>query len=110
METDIAKRMVADIEGRHAEIIHLESSIKELHDMFVEMATMIELQGAMMDSVEMHCENALEYVQGSNLEIHQYINLVKEKRAMRLKVIGIGASASVILVLILICAVKFALT
>ena len=68
-----------DIEGRHAEIFSLEASIKELHDMFVEMATMVELQREVLDNIEMCCVAALEYVKGSNDEIYQYIKLNKEK-------------------------------
>ena len=99
-ESAHAKQLVADVEGRHAEIISLEASIKELHDMFIEMSTLIELQGEMMDSIEMHCITALEYVQGSNEEIHQFIKLTKDKRALRLKIIGIGTAVSVVLVIV----------
>ena len=49
-ESEHAKQMCADIEDRHAEIMSLESSIKELHDMFIEMATMVELQGEAMQT------------------------------------------------------------
>ena len=108
-ESAHAKNMCADIEDRHAEIISLEASIKELHDMFIEMATMVELQGAVMDSIEMHCIAALEYVEGSNEEIHQYIKLTKEKRALRLKIIAIGSVVSVVLIIVLICGIKFVL-
>ena len=108
-EAEEAKKQCADIESRHEEIISLEASIKELHDMFIEMATMIELQGEVMDSIEQHCIAALEYVEGSNEEIHQYIKLTKEKRALRLKIIGIGSVVSVILILVLICGIKYAL-
>ena len=91
-----------DIEGRHAEIISLEASIKELHDMFVEMATMVELQGGVLDNIEMHWVSALEYVAGSNDEIYQYIKLSKEKTCLRLKIIDIGSILSIILIIILI--------
>ena len=108
-ETAHARQLVEGIEGRHADIIALEASIVELHDMFVEMATLVQLQGEMMDSIEMHCITALEYVQGGNEEIHQYISLTKEKRALRLKLIGIGSAVSVVLIIVLICGIKFAL-
>ena len=104
-----ARQQCADIESRHEEILSLEASITELHDMFVEMATMVELQGEVMNSIEQHCIAALEYVEGSNEEIHQYIKLTKEKRALRLKIIGIGSAVSIILILVLICGIKYAL-
>ena len=108
-ETAQAKQILADIEGRHVELLRLETTIKELHDMFMEMATTIELQGEMVNCIEQHCERALEYVEGSNEEIHQYIRLTKEKRALRLKIFGAASLASVILIIVLICGVKFAL-
>jgi len=36
MDTAAAKQTLADIEARHADIIKLETSIKELHDMFMD--------------------------------------------------------------------------
>ncbi len=43
-QTAQAKQMLADIEARHNDIIQLEKSIKELHEMFVEMAMLVESQ------------------------------------------------------------------
>ena len=102
-----AKQICMDIEGRHAEIISLEASIKELHNMFVEMAIVVVLQGEVLDNIEMHCVSALEYVAGSNDEIYQYIKLSKEKICLRLKIIGIGSILSIILIIILIGSIKF---
>ncbi len=44
MDTASAKQTLADIEARHADIIKLETSIKELHDMFMDMAMLVESQ------------------------------------------------------------------
>lgn len=43
-ETLQAKQSLADIEARHADIIKLENSIRELHDMFIDMAMLVEQQ------------------------------------------------------------------
>ena len=63
MDTAQAKQTLADIEARHADIIKLESSIKELHDMFMDMAMLVESQGEMIDRIEYHVEHAVDYVQ-----------------------------------------------
>lgn len=44
--TDTAqmKQTLADIEARHADIQKLEKSIVELHEMFVDMANLVESQ------------------------------------------------------------------
>lgn len=43
-ETAQAKQSLADIEARHGDIIKLEKSIKELHDMFIDMAALVQTQ------------------------------------------------------------------
>lgn len=81
METQQAKQTLADIEARHADIIKLENSIRELHDMFMDMAMLVEsqvyapsnsislskkkkiFQGEMIDRIEYHVEHAVDYVQ-----------------------------------------------
>ena len=44
METQQAKQSLKDIEARHNDIIKLENSIRELHDMFMDMAMLVESQ------------------------------------------------------------------
>lgn len=44
MDTQAAKQSLADIEARHEDIMKLENSIRELHDMFVDMALLVESQ------------------------------------------------------------------
>jgi t-SNARE complex subunit (syntaxin) len=43
-DTQQAKQTLADIKARHADIIKLESSIRELHDLFVDLAILVESQ------------------------------------------------------------------
>lgn len=40
----MTKQALNEIETRHNEIIKLENSIRELHDMFVDMAMLVESQ------------------------------------------------------------------
>lgn len=54
METQQAKQTLADIEARHADIIKLENSIRELHDMFMDMAMLVESQVSYQFSVSGH--------------------------------------------------------
>ncbi|CAG0897438.1 unnamed protein product, partial [Darwinula stevensoni] len=62
MDTQQMKQTLADIEARHADIIKLETSIKELHDMFMDMAMLVESQGTTIDNIQYHVEHAVEYV------------------------------------------------
>ena len=54
MDTAAAKQTLADIEARHADIIKLETSIKELHDMFMDMAMLVESQVNMQFKICAH--------------------------------------------------------
>ena len=44
MDSQMTKQALNEIETRHNEIIKLENSIRELHDMFVDMAMLVESQ------------------------------------------------------------------
>jgi t-SNARE complex subunit (syntaxin) len=44
IETKMAKQAMADVEQRHKDIIELERNIKELQDMFIDMALLVEAQ------------------------------------------------------------------
>jgi len=44
VDTNKTKQALNDIEARHNDIIKLESSIRELHDMFMDMAMLVEEQ------------------------------------------------------------------
>jgi len=61
-ETQQAKQSLREIEARHNDIIKLEKSIKELHDIFIDMAILVQSQGEMIDRIEYNVEQASEYV------------------------------------------------
>lgn len=48
IQTEQEKERLADIEARHNDIIKLEKSIGELHDMFIDMAMIVENQVSFM--------------------------------------------------------------
>jgi syntaxin 1A len=61
METKIAKQTLADIEARHNDILKLEQSIKELHDMFMDMAMLVESQVILKQKI-----SRIQYVKCGN--------------------------------------------
>merc|ERR1719275_316462 len=80
MDTAAAKQTLADIEARHADIIKLETSIKELHDMFMDMAMLVESQGEMIDRIEYHVEHAVDYVQTATQDTKKALKYQTEAR------------------------------
>uniref|UniRef100_A0A3Q3GBM4 Syntaxin-1A n=1 Tax=Labrus bergylta TaxID=56723 RepID=A0A3Q3GBM4_9LABR len=60
---NITEQAMNEIETRHNEIIKLENSIRELHDMFMDMAMLVESQGEMIDRIEYNVEHSVDYVE-----------------------------------------------
>lgn len=62
METENQKRMLADVTQRRDQILELERSIKELHDLFVDMALLVQSQGELVDNIERNVTRATDAV------------------------------------------------
>ncbi|XP_021695761.1 syntaxin-1A isoform X3 [Aedes aegypti] len=103
METQQAKQTLADIEARHADIIKLENSIRELHDMFMDMAMLVESQGEMIDRIEYHVEHAMDYVQTATQDTKKALKY--QSKARRKKVLIAVCVAITLIILIVFLAI-----
>lgn len=97
METQQAKQTLADIEARHNDIIKLENSIRELHDMFMDMAMLVEQQGEMIDRIEYNVEQAVDYIETAKMDTKK---AVKYQSKARRKLIMIIVCVVVLLAII----------
>ncbi|XP_035245857.1 syntaxin-2-like [Anguilla anguilla] len=61
-DSQISREALSEIESRHKDIIQLESSIRELHSMFLDIALLVETQGDMTNNIEKNVSSAAEYV------------------------------------------------
>ncbi|XP_076364676.1 syntaxin-1A-like isoform X1 [Tachypleus tridentatus] len=104
METQQAKQTLADIEARHNDIIKLENSIRELHDMFMDMAMLVESQGEMIDRIEYQVEHAKDYIEAAKQDTKKA--LVYQSKARRKKFYIIILAIVLIGVLALIIAIS----
>ncbi|VVC92676.1 unnamed protein product [Leptidea sinapis] len=77
---------LADIEARHADIIKLETSIRELHDMFMDMAMLVESQGEMIDRIEYHVEHAVDYVQTATQDTKKALKYQSKARRKKIMI------------------------
>jgi len=101
MDTAQAKQTLADIEARHADIIKLETSIKELHDMFMDMAMLVESQGEMIDRIEYHVEHAVDYVQTATQDTKKALKYQSKARRKKFIIFGCVLVAAGILALVI---------
>uniref|UniRef100_A0A4W5JT50 Syntaxin 4 n=1 Tax=Hucho hucho TaxID=62062 RepID=A0A4W5JT50_9TELE len=63
IDAKATKQALNEIESRHDEILKLERSIRELHDMFQYLAMEVEAQGEMINRVEANIINSTNYVE-----------------------------------------------
>ena len=61
MDSKEAKKALKAIEQRYDDILKLEKSIKELHEMFHDLALLVESQGEMLDNIEHTTLNTVNY-------------------------------------------------
>lgn len=80
MDEQETKEALSDIEARHDDIVKLEKSIKELHQLFMDMAIMVEQQGDMMDRIEKSVESAGEYVAVAAVDIKNAVEYQTKAR------------------------------
>ncbi|XP_029620088.1 syntaxin-4 isoform X1 [Salmo trutta] len=63
IDAKATKQALNEIESRHDEILKLERSIRDLHDMFQYLAMEVEAQGEMVNRIEANIINSTNYVE-----------------------------------------------
>ncbi|XP_074643286.1 syntaxin-like isoform X2 [Tubulanus polymorphus] len=102
-ETQEAKQSLAIIEARHADIMKLEKSIKELHDMFMDMAMLVESQGEMIDRIEYNVEQSVDYIETAKMDTKKAVKY--QSKARRKKIIIIVCIIVALAIIAIIIAV-----
>ncbi|XP_023784193.1 syntaxin-3 [Cyanistes caeruleus] len=86
MDSQISKQALSEIEGRHKDIVRLESSIKELHDMFVDIAMLVENQGAMIDRIENNMDQSVGFVERAVADTKKAVKYQSEARRKKIMI------------------------
>uniref|UniRef100_H3BHM5 Syntaxin-2 n=1 Tax=Latimeria chalumnae TaxID=7897 RepID=H3BHM5_LATCH len=79
-DSQITRQALNEIESRHKDIMKLESSIRELHEMFMDMAMLVETQGEMVNNIEKNVLNAVEYVEHAKEETKKAVKYHSKSR------------------------------
>lgn len=72
-----SRQALSEIESRHQDIISLESSIKELQEIFADTAMLLEIQGELINSIEKNVTSAAEYTDMSTAETDKALQYKK---------------------------------
>ncbi|XP_062341269.1 syntaxin-1A isoform X2 [Osmerus eperlanus] len=87
MDSNITQQAMNEIETRHTEIIKLEKGIRELHDMFMDMAMLVESQGEMIDRIEYNVEHSVDYVERAVSDTKKAVKYQSKARRKKIMII-----------------------
>ncbi|XP_037835449.1 syntaxin-2-like isoform X2 [Kryptolebias marmoratus] len=76
-DTHISSQALTEIESRHQDIVSLECSINEMHEIFVDTAMLLEIQGELINNIEKNVTSAAEYVVKSKEETNKAVSYKK---------------------------------
>ncbi|KAH6776906.1 syntaxin of plants 111 [Perilla frutescens var. hirtella] len=96
---------VVEIQDRHEAAKEIEKSLLELHQIFLDMAVMVEAQGEQMDDIEHHVMSAAQYTYDGT----KNLKIAKEhqKGSRRCLCVGIILLIAIILLLLIPIATTF---
>ncbi|XP_015077481.1 syntaxin-related protein KNOLLE [Solanum pennellii] len=97
---------VVEIQDRHDAAKEIEKSLLELHQIFLDMAVMVEAQGEKMDDIEHHVVNAAHYVNDGAKNLKTATKYQKSSR----RCMCIGAVILLILILVVIIPIATSFT
>ncbi|CAK7341317.1 unnamed protein product [Dovyalis caffra] len=96
---------VVEIQDRHDAAKEIEKSLLELHQVFLDMAVMVEAQGEQMDDIEHHVLNASHYVKDGTKKLNSAKAYQRSSR--KWMCIGIILLLIIILVIVIPIATSF---
>lgn len=93
-----AKDALNYIENRHKDILRLEQSIKELQQLFFDMAILVEAQGELIDQIEYNVSQAGAYTKEAVKNLRDANKYQKRSRKKMCCIIGILLAVIIIIV------------
>jgi t-SNARE complex subunit (syntaxin) len=91
---DQIKQIYTKVSTKYQDVILLEQSVAELHQMFMDFAILTEEQGELIDQIEHNVKNAKDYVDEANVDIY---NAIESSKSIRKK------QCCIIILVIIIC-------
>jgi t-SNARE complex subunit (syntaxin) len=68
------------VAGKYQDVLTLEASVAELHQMFLDFALLTEQQGELLDQIEYQVRSAADYVEEGNVQVYGAIEYQKKIR------------------------------
>jgi syntaxin 1B/2/3 len=71
---------ISEIQERHDAVKDIERSLMDLHQVFLDMAALVEAQGAQINDIESHVAHASSFVRRGTVELEQAHEIQKDTR------------------------------
>jgi t-SNARE complex subunit (syntaxin) len=98
---DQIKTTYAKVASKYQDVLALEQSVAELHQMFLDFALLTEQQGELLDQIEFQVKQAADYVEDGNVDIYEGIEYQKKVRKKQFWILLIVVIVIVILLKLL---------
>lgn len=90
-----------NVADKYHDVLTLEASVAELHQMFMDFALLVEKQGELLDQIEHQVKEASDYIDAGNAEMVEAIEIQKSIRKKQcciamIVLIVIGVVAAII--------------
>nr|CEL64510.1 TPA: syntaxin protein [Neospora caninum Liverpool] len=93
------RNAVADLQDKYRDILRLEQSVAELHQMFVELAFLVEQQGELLDQIQYNVTKAKDYTAQAEKELLQ---ARKNQKSAKKRMCWLSVCVLVLVIIILV--------
>lgn len=84
LEGRTARSALNEIENRHKELLELESRIRDIQELFFQLALLVEEQGCMLDNIEANVGATQDYVAKATMQIKKAVKYKKNNPCKKL--------------------------
>ncbi|XP_004085546.1 syntaxin-11 [Oryzias latipes] len=84
LEGRSARSALTEIENRHKELLELEGRIRDIHELFFQMALLVEEQGCKLDNIEANVGQTRDYVAEASAQIKKAVRYKKNNPCKKL--------------------------
>lgn len=84
LEGRTARSALNEIENRHKELMELEGRIRDIRDLFLQMALLVENQGCKLDNIEANVAATQDYVATATVQIKKAVKYKKSNPCKKL--------------------------
>eukprot|EP00587_Corethron_hystrix_P008460 CAMPEP_0113308780 /NCGR_PEP_ID=MMETSP0010_2-20120614/7094_1 /TAXON_ID=216773 ORGANISM="Corethron hystrix, Strain 308" /NCGR_SAMPLE_ID=MMETSP0010_2 /ASSEMBLY_ACC=CAM_ASM_000155 /LENGTH=311 /DNA_ID=CAMNT_0000163915 /DNA_START=165 /DNA_END=1097 /DNA_ORIENTATION=- /assembly_acc=CAM_ASM_000155 len=79
---DPIRNAYANVADKYNDVLTLEASVTELHQMFLDFALLVEQQGELLDQIEFQVKSAGDYIDDGNVDI---VKAIEKQKSVRKK-------------------------